>query len=147
MAKWSDEAKARFSELRKTWVAGRRPFTEEQRKEMGLVDGNWKQRNPAAHAEHAKAYRKRNREKIAAQNAVAYALRTGVKPDGSAFARGSKCEVCGAHVVTEAHHDNYGPDHWFDVVWVCHPCHVRTGKRRGQVKKQEFKIRNGPRLK
>ncbi len=125
--KWSAEALENFRKVRCAWVAGRRPYTEECRRERGLRDGSWKQRNPRAHAEHAKAYRARNREKTAAQNAVNYAIRKG------RLARGP-CGLCGSRDRVHAHHASYAPADRLNVTWLCYRCHAHVGKELGQVK-------------
>lgn len=70
----------------------------------------------AARARATKAYRERNRQRLDAHNAVAYALKTG---------RISKlpCEVCGLADV-EAHHPDYSRP--LLVTWLCSPHHKQV---------------------
>lgn len=142
MAQWSKEALENFRKVRKekNWKAGRQPLTEQQRLERGLHEGNWKQRNPELHAAHRREYTKRYPEKIAAQNAVIYALRVGRTRDGAPFMRGA-CAICDQKQNTEAHHASYAVDRHYDVTWLCRPCHVKVGKENGQVKRRDFKKR------
>jgi ribosomal protein S27AE len=74
----------------------------------------WKKSNPERHAELARAYRARNREKTLAQNKLNYAVRTG---------RMSRlpCEVCGTDEKVHAHHSDYSKP--YDVRWLCFKCH------------------------
>ena len=69
----------------------------------------------AAHAAASKAYRQRNKKKLAAHNAVSKAvLRKGLIPH--------PCWVCGEKA--EAHHPDY--DRPLDVVWLCQPHHKQA---------------------
>jgi hypothetical protein len=126
--KWTEEAKENFRSLRATWKAGRKAYTKEEREQMGLNQGNWKQKNPEAHAAHAKAYRHRNKEKIDAQNAVNYAIRSGKLVRG-------KCAICSSEDRVHAHHASYAPEDRLKVTWLCYQCHAYTGVMLGQVKK------------
>lgn len=68
-----------------------------------------------AHAAANKAYRQRNKKKLAAHNAVAKAvLRGKLTPH--------PCWVCGEKA--EAHHPDY--DRPLDVVWLCPEHHKQT---------------------
>jgi len=67
-----------------------------------------------------KAWRQRNPEKVAAQNAVHYALRKGK------LIR-LPCEVCGAQPV-HAHHDDYSRK--LDVRWLCVEHHAEADMNR-----------------
>lgn len=124
---WSKEALENFRRLRCTWVGGRKRYSEECRKERGLDKGNWKQRNPEAHAEHARLYRLRNREKTAAQNAVCYAIRKGTLVRGP-------CALCGSTDRVHAHHSSYAAKDRLKVTWLCYRCHAKVGKELGQVR-------------
>ena len=66
----------------------------------------------AARARATKTYRERNRDRLEAHNAVAYALRTGRLDRWP-------CEVCGESAV-EAHHPHYSAP--LLVTWLC-PAH------------------------
>jgi hypothetical protein len=74
----------------------------------------WKKNNPERHAELARAYRARNREKTKAQNRLNYAIRKG------RMAR-LPCEVCGTRERVHAHHHDYSKP--LDVRWLCLQCH------------------------
>ena len=74
----------------------------------------WKKANPERHAELARAYRARNREKTLAQNRLNYAIRSGQ------MARGA-CEGCGTDQKVHAHHHDYTKP--LDVRWLCFRCH------------------------
>ncbi len=89
----------------------RKPQQYEQQKEMSRA---WKKAHPERHAELARAYRARNREKTAAQNRLNYAIRQGL------LAR-QPCRLCAATEKVHAHHDDYGRP--LDVDWLCFRCH------------------------
>lgn len=67
----------------------------------------------ARHAAACKAWRARNRKRLAAHNAVAKALMRGRMTP-------LPCFVCGA-TPAQAHHPDY--DAPLDVVWLCEPHH------------------------
>ena len=75
---------------------------------------DWKQNNPERHAELARAYRRRNPEKLKAQNLLNYAIRTGKMKRGD-------CEGCGTRERVHAHHHDYSKP--YDVRWLCYRCH------------------------
>lgn len=125
--KWTDEAREHFRKVRHTWKAGRQKYSAKERSALGLDKGNWKQQNPDAHAEHARRYRQRNKDKIAAQNAVMYAIRTGKLVRG-------RCALCDSDDRIHAHHASYAPEDRLKVTWLCYLCHSRVGKELGQVK-------------
>ena len=62
---------------------------------------------------HSKMYP----EKVAARNAIAYAIRMG------RVERPGACEVCGATGRLFGHHDSYDRDRRLVVSWLCAPCH------------------------
>jgi ribosomal protein S27AE len=75
-----------------------------------------RQKTPRGAANHATAnreWRRRNRDRLAAHNAVARALKSG------AIVR-QACERCG-EIKTQAHHDDYTKQ--LDVRWLCDPHH------------------------
>jgi hypothetical protein len=74
----------------------------------------WKKANPERHAELARAYRARNREKSQAQNRLNYAVRKGHMVRGA-------CEVCGTTEQVHGHHHDYSKP--YDVRWLCFKCH------------------------
>lgn len=43
-----------------------------------------------------------------------------------------QAEGCSSTKNIEAHHHSYQPEHWFDVLWCCAPCH-RRGHARGNI--------------
>ncbi len=90
------------------------PRSEESLKQQLETSRAWKKDNPERHAELARAYRARNREKTRAQNQLNYAIRTG---------RLSRmpCEVCGTNERVHAHHHDYRLP--LDVHWLCYQCH------------------------
>jgi hypothetical protein len=75
---------------------------------------NWKAKNKERHAELARAYRTRNREKTKAQNQLNYAIRCG-RMERLA------CEKCGTCERVHAHHHDYSKP--LDVHWLCYQCH------------------------
>ncbi len=83
----------------------------EQQKAMSR---DWKKRHPERHAELARAYRLRNKEKIRAQNKLNYAVRMG------RIIRQS-CEGCDSTDKVNAHHHDYSKP--YDVEWLCQDCH------------------------
>jgi len=74
----------------------------------------WKKRNPERHAELARAYRARNKEKSDAQNRLNYAIRQGRMER-------QPCEKCGTTNRVHAHHYDYSKP--YDVEWLCYKCH------------------------
>jgi hypothetical protein len=83
----------------------------------------------AAHTAANKAYRQRNKKRLAAHNAVAKAvLRKGLTA--------MPCLECG-EAKTEAHHADY--DRPLDVVWLCEPHHKETHRLFRELVKQESK--------
>jgi ribosomal protein S27AE len=74
----------------------------------------WKKANPERHAELARAYRARNREKTKAQNQLNYAIRSG-------RVERQACELCGTDKKVHAHHHDYTKP--LDVRWLCFRCH------------------------
>lgn len=86
----------------------------EQQKEMSR---NWKKNNPERHAELAREYRARNKEKTKAQNQLNYAVRKGL-------IERQPCETCGTSERIHAHHHDYSEP--FDVQWLCYKCHKKA---------------------
>ena len=81
----------------------------------------------AAHTAANKAYRQRNKKRLAAHNAVAKAvLRKGLAP--------LPCLECG-ELKTEAHHADY--DRPLDVIWLCQPHHKETHAQARAYAKEE----------
>ncbi|MHA2246060.1 MAG: hypothetical protein ACXADY_13940 [Candidatus Hodarchaeales archaeon] len=71
--------------------------------------------------QYARIYRKRKKIQLEAQYAVQRALRKGelVRPNSCS---NPNCKEIGISTL-EAHHKNYGKEHWFDVEWLCPSCH------------------------
>lgn len=72
------------------------------------------------HNEQNKEYRKRYPVKSKAQDAVSYAIAQGRFPRASTH----NCTHCGS-AATEYHHWSYEPEHWLDVIPLCHNCHMK----------------------
>ena len=90
----------------------------------------WKRAHPERHAELARAYRARNREKTRAQNQLNYALRMGRM-------QRLPCEKCGSSEKVHAHHHDYSKP--FDVRWLCYLCHKAEHPVSEADKKVKFK--------
>jgi DNA-binding CsgD family transcriptional regulator len=89
----------------------------------------WKKANPGRHAELARAYRARNREKTTAQNRLNYAIKAGRMVRGS-------CEVCGTDEKVHAHHHDYTKP--LDVKWLCFQCHKASHPVDAEDKQVKF---------
>lgn len=89
----------------------------------------WKKGNAERHAELARAYRARNREKSQAQNRLNYAIRKG---------RMSRlpCEACGTEERVHAHHEDYSKP--LDVHWLCYVCHKKAHPVSDEDKRIKF---------
>lgn len=74
--------------------------------------------------EYTKEWRKKNKKKYRAHNAVSNALRDGK------MVRGERCESCGALENLHGHHDNY--NYPLKVRWLCAHCHCNWHKRNGE---------------
>ena len=70
------------------------------------------EKGKAARARATLKYREKHKEKLAAHNAVTYALKTGVL-------KRHPCWVCGLNA--QAHHPDYSRP--LDVVWLCDKHH------------------------
>lgn len=90
---------------------------------------DWKKRNKERHAELARAYRKRNSEKLLAQNRLNYAIHKGE------ITR-QPCEKCGTDQRVHAHHEDYSKP--YDVRWLCYICHKKTHPITAENKKIKF---------
>lgn len=89
------------------------PYADYQRT---LDENRARQKTPEGKANHLRAnreWRRRNKIKLAAHNAVARAVKSG------ALVR-QPCERCGSPD-TEAHHDDYTKP--LEVMWLCDPDH------------------------
>lgn len=78
----------------------------------------------AAHAAANKAYRQRNKKKLAAHNAIAKAILRGKMVPHPCWACGEKAE---------AHHPDY--DEPMLVVWLCQPHHTEVHNLGKQLSK------------
>ncbi|MCB1351360.1 MAG: hypothetical protein KDK03_01350 [Rhodobacteraceae bacterium] len=81
-------------------------------------------RDRAAHAEHQRDWRVRNRDRDRAHAAVKRAIKAG------RILRPKACSDCGCEARLEAHHEDYGRP--LDVIWLCSVCHGlrhRNGSR------------------
>lgn len=88
--------------------------SQDQYERQLIASRAWKRANAERHAELARAYRARNREKTKAQNSLNYAIRKGD------IVRGN-CEECGTSEKVHAHHDDYSKP--LQVKWLCFMCH------------------------
>lgn len=98
--------------------------TESGKEARNRANKAWQQRNPQLINAKTREYRKNNREKYKAHNAVSVAIIQGIliqKP----------CESCGASPV-HAHHDDYSRP--LDVRWLCPPCHAAHHKAERQAR-------------
>lgn len=94
----------------------KRYATPARRKKLLKASINWKKANPERHAELAREYRARHKDRITAQNRLNYAVRKGL-------VERTPCEVCGSDDKVHAHHDSYDPADWYNVRWLCYVCH------------------------
>lgn len=91
-----------------------RDRSNEKYEQQKAASRDWKKRNKERHAELARAYRARNKEKTKAQNKLNYAIRKGKVIRGA-------CEKCGTTDKVNGHHHDYNKP--YDVEWLCQPCH------------------------
>ena len=75
--------------------------------------------------EYTREYRKRNKLKYAAHNAVNNAIRDG-------RLERQNCEVCGTNEHIEAHHDDYGMP--LSVRWLCSAHHKQWHRDNSEVR-------------
>lgn len=86
----------------------------------------WRAANPERHLDHARADRKRNREKVNARGVTHRAIKRG------ALARPDACQRCGrADRAIEAHHADYTKP--LEVEWLCQPCHTEVHREARSV--------------
>ena len=69
--------------------------------------------------EQKKRYRRRNPQKIKAQKAVTYAIKSGRLPKPSNF----QCSRSCGNQAQEYHHFSYLSEDWLNVIPVCQICH------------------------
>lgn len=86
----------------------------EKYEKQKAMSRDWKKRHAERHAELARYYRERNKEKTKAQNKLNYAIRKGK------ICRGA-CEKCGTISRVHGHHHDYNKP--YDVRWLCFQCH------------------------
>ena len=89
---------------------------KKKRKALQKSSSGWKKANPERHALLNKEYRKRNPEKIKAQNQLNYAVRSGKL-------KRLPCQVCGVTKRVHGHHVSYEQKDWLNVRWLCFKCH------------------------
>ena len=58
-------------------------------------------------------YPERDKARLAVSNAII--AKKIIRPES--------CSSCGCSCKPEAHHDSYDQDQWFNVRWLCRPCH------------------------
>lgn len=68
-------------------------------------------------AEGVRLSKQRYPEREKARLAVSNAIIAGK------ITRPSSCSTCGCNCKPEAHHDSYDQSEWFNVRWLCRPCH------------------------
>lgn len=68
-----------------------------------------------------RAYQSARPERRGASNAVNNAVHAGKMPHVSTLA----CVVCNGQAEHYHHHLGYAPEHWLDVVAICHLCHEK----------------------
>lgn len=87
----------------------------------------WSSKRPSV---YVRRFRVANPEKVAAQHAVAAAIRSGllVRPD--------RCSECDRACRPDAHHEDYSRP--LDVVWTCRRCHARLDRARRQRERAEL---------
>lgn len=87
---------------------------KDRRSAMNRASRNWKRNHPTRHAELARIWRSKNKDKIRSVNRLNYAIRKGV-------VKRLPCEVCGAY--GQAHHDSYEIGNELEVRWLCQKHH------------------------
>lgn len=93
------------------------------RPQAGVANGNWRGGRSKRPAEsYVKPWQAKNPEKVAAQHAVAKAIRQGV------LTRPTVCDSCLMSCKPDAHHWNYANP--LSVEWLCRKCHVAADKLR-----------------
>lgn len=74
--------------------------------------------NPVPSRQRVRKYQKANPEKLRAQQAVKYAVKTGKLPHTKEL----QCKHCDRQA-QQYHHWSYLPEHWLDVIPLCAKCH------------------------
>ena len=88
------------------------------RRQLTLNAKRWKLNHREKAINSRNCYKKKNRSKISAHDAVYYALKVGnlIKPEF--------CSDCGFRKVAHGHHEDYSKK--LDVKWLCHICHFKN---------------------
>lgn len=96
------------------WKLNRRPICRE-------AERRWRQANRERHLAQQKRWREANKEQRRVNRLVKYAIDCGrlLRPD--------HCTKCGLVCIPEGHHEDYNKP--YDVVWLCHPCHMQHHSR------------------
>ena len=75
-------------------------------------------------AEYRRKARALHPERTKARAAMNWGVRSGY------LIRPTVCSVCQRERPIEGHHHlGYAPEHWFDVAWLCRPCHRGIHRR------------------
>lgn len=80
----------------------------------------WRARNRKRRVAHARAWDKRNPDRVMVYNIVKSAVKRGILKKGP-------CAECGIRGKTEAHHEDYSKP--LDVKWLCRRCHRAHDRR------------------
>ena len=114
--KWSQSVKGKTTLLRKR---RRARFDPARREKRSIVQKLYRQSPKRRERERQRICDQRHHERLSARKALRNAVSLGK------IVRASTCEKCGANGPTQSHHHlGYSREHWFDVEWLCHPCHV-----------------------
>lgn len=76
------------------------------------------------HTEDTRQYKRNNTHKGRAHWEVSKAVSAGKLKDPKTLC----CANCGGAAV-EYHHESYAPEHWLDVIPLCHSCHMTIHSR------------------
>jgi hypothetical protein len=98
----------------------KRDYADKTRPQRAAQAKRYRKRNPEKVRAAKKRWEAANPDKRAAHIAVNNAVRDGRLTKGP-------CEVCGATVGVDAHHDDYAKP--LKVRWLCHPCHCSKEHR------------------
>lgn len=91
-----------------------------------------KRRERKARPEYESARKKHWRDENSEANRMLrqahHAVESAVK--SGRLVRPGKCQECRRFGPVQAHHENYHPDHWLDVRWLCALCHALADRSR-----------------
>ena len=96
-------------------------WREANREQQVAAQTRWRAANPDRQKEASARWRANHPEakpRIRARAALLRAVQRGqvIRPD--------RCQLCGIVGTPAGHHWNgYGPEHYFDVIWLCRACH------------------------